>query len=282
MMTAHDMSADSAADLIHEDGHVLDAVDVSAVPREPSTRFTRLLTPLRWAGRSRSEASGTTASTVADAEVPGAGAGEAPGHLELLKLVQRLFLPVGLASDGFRSVVFASMTPWTDAAAADTAETLVAYTGRRVCLVDANVRDPILHRRFAVDNSLGWADVVSGVCPASEAAVSVRPKLWLVTAGLRRPDRETAPDHLRQGVASLIAQFDFVVFSAGMTDCESETAQLGALTDGLVMVLDGASVRRDDATRTLEQLRAARTRVLGAVLRSAPSSHRRKGGAVHE
>ena len=77
---------------------------------------------------------------------------------EVLKLVQSLFLPLGTSTDGLRSVMFAApeSSQHSETTSAVTAETLAAHTGRTVCLVDANVRDPFLHRHFCVGNSIGF------------------------------------------------------------------------------------------------------------------------------
>lgn len=233
----------------------------------------RLLSPFR--GRNRTKAADEAGSTSHVAQPLAASRTlDRPDDLALLKLVQRLFLPVGLSSDGYRSVVFASAAGGVDDVAANTAETLAAHTGRRVCLVDSSLRDPAVHRRFAVDNSIGWSDILTGSCTASEAAVSISPKLWVVPAGPRRPDRVSSLEHLRVGVASLVARFDFVLFSGNVLDSDPDIAQLATLVDGLVLVVDPTS-RRDDAARFLDHLRAARARVLGAVVRTASPADRR-------
>lgn len=234
-----------------------------------SERFGRLLSPFRQRHRSHHEDA---------ADTPGAAQRAAPFRaldhqqdLALLKLVQRLFLPVGQSSDGYRSVVFASPSATADDVAATTAETLAAHTGRRVCLVDASLRDAALHRRYALDNSVGWFDVLTGSCTASEAAVSISPKLWVIPAGPRRPDRVPSIDHLRGGVASLLSRFDFVLYSGNTLDPDIDVAQLATLVDGLIVVLTPTS-RRDDTSRFLDHLRGARARVLGAVIRSGTNT----------
>ena len=194
---------------------------------------------------------------------------------EVLKLVQSLFLPLGTSTDGLRSVMFAAPESGqhSETTSASTAETLAAHTGRTVCLVDANVRDPFLHRLFHVGNVAGFTDVLSGTHAAASVAVPVASKLWLVPAGLRRPGQAPVADGLVRGVADLLATFDFVLFGACSLGAQPDAIQLALSVDGVVLVVDHERTRRDAARRSVDVLQAAHARVLGVVFRSrGPSS----------
>lgn len=196
---------------------------------------------------------------------------------EVLKLVQSLFLPLGTSTDGLRSVMFAApeASQHSETTSALTAETLAAHTGRTVCLVDANVRDPFLHRHFRVGNSIGFSDVLSGSRAAASVAVPVASKLWLVPAGLRRPRHAPVEDGLSRAVADLLATFDFVLFGACSLGSQPEAIRLALSVDGVVLVVDHERTRRDTARRSVDVLQAAQARVLGVVFRSrgpSPSS----------
>ncbi|MEQ1907324.1 MAG: hypothetical protein ABMA15_00775 [Vicinamibacterales bacterium] len=189
---------------------------------------------------------------------------------EVLKLVQSLFLPLGSSTDGLRSVMFAApeSSQHSETTSALTAETLAAHTGRTVCLVDANVRAPFLHRHFRVGNSIGFSDVLSGTRAATSVAVPVASKLWLVPAGLRRPRQAPVQDGLSRAVADLLSTFDFVLFGACSLGSQPDAIQLALLVDGVVLVVDHERTRRDAARRSVDVLQAAQARVLGVVLRS--------------
>lgn len=188
---------------------------------------------------------------------------------EILRLVQHLFLPVGTSPDGMRSVMFAApdATQQSETTSALTAETLAAHTGRTVCLVDANVRDPFLHRHFRVGNSVGFSDLVCGTQVAAGVAVQVASNLWIVPAGPRRPRQAPLHDGLPRGVADLLATFDFVLFGACSLGAQPDAMQLAVSVDGVVLVADYEKTRRDAARRSVEVLQAANAHVLGVVFR---------------
>lgn len=216
----------------------------------------------------------TNASALARFEDPSA-------QHEVLKLVQTLFLPVGTSTDGLRSVMFAApeASPDSEMTSASTAETLAMHTTGTVCLVDANLRDPSLHRHFSVGNATGFADALNGTRRAPAVAVQVAAKLWLVPAGMRRSRQDASQDRLSGAVADLLAAFDFVIVGACSLGAQPDAIHLALSVDGVVLVIDHERTRRDAARRSVDALQAAQARVLGVVFRSrshAPSGSWRR------
>lgn len=191
---------------------------------------------------------------------------------EMLMLVQHLFMPVGAHTAGFRTVVFATAVAAGDpeCASSSIVELLSAHTSRTVCLVDANLREPFLHRRFWVENTLGFSDLLSGARHPSEVAERVAPNLWLVPAGLADGHTPPGPSAISRAVASLMAEFDFVIFSAGPLGSGSDAAALIDETDGLVLVLDSTAARDNTNPLTLVS-RAAAASMRGMVVRNRPA-----------
>src|SRR4029077_4858344 len=77
---------------------------------------------------------------------------------EVSKLVQRVFLLPGGQSP--RSVVFMGTEPGNGCSwmGARTAEVLASQITGRVCLVEANLREPAQHDEFGVPNDQGLSD----------------------------------------------------------------------------------------------------------------------------
>jgi Mrp family chromosome partitioning ATPase len=204
-----------------------------------------------------------------------ASAAEDETRHELLKLIQRLFLPVGTSTEGVRSVMFAAPEPTRDGETTSVlaAETLAAFTGRTVCLVDANLRDPFLHRRFTVANEVGFADLLAGTHTPAAVSTQIARTLWLVPSGQRRLSAEVESGARQRAVAHLLSTFDFVLFAACSLGIRADAIDLAQSVDGVVLILDHAATRRDIARKSVEVLQAADARVSGVVLKSrGPSS----------
>ncbi len=67
-------------------------------------------------------------------------------------------------------------------------------------------------------------------------------------------------------VMELRNEFDYVLIDSAPMNTNAEGALLGQLADGLVLVLEANSTRREAAVRITESLRSSNVRVLGAVL----------------
>ncbi len=196
---------------------------------------------------------------------------EAGTQSELRALVQRVFLPVGTATDGDRSVVF--LSPDGDSAersSLSVAEALAHHTQRSVSIVDANLRAPVLHRHFALGNALGFADMLGDTCTVRTVSTLIAPAVWAVTAGQRRPGESAEPGAYARALARLLDAFDFVIVAAASLGVRSEALELARAADGAVLVVDQQTTRRDTARRSVAVLRAADVRLRGVVFRPAP------------
>jgi len=61
-------------------------------------------------------------------------------------------------------------------------------------------------------------------------------------------------------------QFDYVMIDAPPLNSYSEGVALGQFADGLVLVLEANSTRRDATARIAERLHSMQVQILGAVL----------------
>jgi capsular exopolysaccharide synthesis family protein len=188
---------------------------------------------------------------------------------ERVKLVQRLFLLPG--SEAPRLVVFCGVesgdgSSWVCTRAS---ETLASQVKASVCVVDANLRTPFLHQHFRTDNLLGLADAVYQSGPVRKFAHQLNgANLWLITCGSKTTDSHSllASEGLRSRLAELRAEFDYVLVDGPPVNLYADTALLGKLVDGVVLVVQANSTHREAARKAKESLDSANVRLLGVVL----------------
>ena len=222
--------------------------------------------------------------TWAEPSPPNAGARrlrldiEGVGREESLKFVRRVFL--SQEADTARCAVFSGVeravgTTWNCVCAARTLATQV--TGR-VCIVDANFRHPALHRFFGVANSGGLASALTQSGAVSSFLLQLGDtNLWLLPSGAEMSDlsRYCTPLEMELRLTELRDQFDYVLIDSPPASQYADALALGAMTDGVVLVVDSESTHRDAARRTTRNLHAAKVRMIGAILnkRSYPIPH---------
>jgi capsular exopolysaccharide synthesis family protein len=188
---------------------------------------------------------------------------------ECLKLVQRIFLTPQSAAR--RAVAFAGIDRGNGCSriCVETARTLAANTSGSVCVVDANFRNSSLPEFFRVRNHRGLAESLVEEDDIASFARQLTPSnLWLLPAGSLAQSSLSLlnSDRLKQRVEELRREFDFILIDTPAVNLYSDAVALGRVTDGVVVVLQADSTRRESALKGLNSLRDANIEVLGAVL----------------
>jgi capsular exopolysaccharide synthesis family protein len=198
---------------------------------------------------------------------------------ESLKLVQRVFLRQ--AEESPRMVVFAGIDHGNGCTriCASAAVTLANNISGSVCVVDANLRSPALPDVFGVNNHYGLTDALQKDGPIQDFVRRLHPaNLCLLSCGSLPFDACNFLDleRLKVRLTALHEEFDYVAIDAPPLNHYADAMAVGRLADGLVLVLEADSTRRDSAASVMETLRQAGVRVLGAVLnkRSFPIPER--------
>jgi Mrp family chromosome partitioning ATPase len=185
---------------------------------------------------------------------------------ELIKLVQRLFLP---AEQGPRVVVFAAVEPeagcsWT---CARIAEILADRTGSLVCLIDANFRSRNLYGEFHCENAARLADEEWTAVPVSRPG-EITSNLWLLSYKPNTGDCPTAGsfERFQKRIEDLRQDFHYVLIDAPPLKNSAEAVLFGRMADGLVVVVEANNTRRAPAKKAKQMLDESGVPVLGAVL----------------
>jgi receptor protein-tyrosine kinase len=201
-------------------------------------------------------------------ELSGNGASQWASE-EALRLVQQVFLQQ--VAEPPRVVVFAGVDHGNGCShiCAAVAETLATNEGGRVCLVEANFRSPALPAMFGVANHFGLTEALLRDAPIRSFAKPVyKDRLWLLSSGTLTVDSPNllTSDNLRSRIAEMRKQFDCVIIDAPPLNPYSDAVALGQLSDGLVLVIEADSTRREAASAATETLRSAKVPILAAVL----------------
>jgi Mrp family chromosome partitioning ATPase len=190
-------------------------------------------------------------------------------HEEGLKLVQRLFLTGDKAAPKF--VLFAPIDAhfgcnWL---CANTAKLLAKSVPGSVCLVEGNFRKPSLPDTLGLNPDRGLVDSLERHGPIKDFAKQMGPdNLWFLASASPMQDSTILlnSDRMKERLNEIRKEFDYVVMNAPPLTSFADGMVLGRLVDGLVLVLEASTTRREAAVRVTESLRAANIPILGAVL----------------
>lgn len=188
---------------------------------------------------------------------------------EAAKLVQRVF--VFSNSHAPRLVVFSSADECSGSGdiCFRAGQVLAAQQSGSVCLVDANLRAPSFHQVFGLAKSPGLTDATVKPGPIRDFGVQVAGRnLWIVPSGSPEAGAQGlfASGPLRSRIGELRKEFDYVLIDAPPVSSCGDAVLLGQMADGVILVVEANSTRRETARLAKETFEDAEIRLLGGVL----------------
>ncbi len=161
--------------------------------------------------------------------------------------------------------------------AANLAQVLVRQHGRRALVIDADLRNPGMHRHFGAAQSPGLAEYLLGEC--DEFAALQRgsmENLFFLPAGR---SVASAPELLSNGRLKLFLQrveplFDWIILDSSPVIPVSDATLVAGACDGILMVVRAAVTPADLARRAREEF--PDKLLLGVVLNGSEKVQRSK------
>jgi polysaccharide biosynthesis transport protein len=153
----------------------------------------------------------------------------------------------------------------------------MALDGKRVIIVDADLRRPSLHKLFRLESSPGLTDALVGTHEIEDV---IRPSgvdnVSVIAAGSPPPNPAELLGSARMMdlIKQLEAISDIVLFDSPPTLAVADGVVLAARTDGVLLVIGYGETKKTNTRKAVAQLRRASAKVLGTVLNriEGPSS----------
>jgi capsular exopolysaccharide synthesis family protein len=147
-----------------------------------------------------------------------------------------------------------------------------ARAGKRVLLIDGDLRNPQLHNLFGVSNEIGLGNLLQGGCDEKEARMAILEtpvaRLGILPAG----SFSAAPaDLLFQPQLQILLRayrkaFDIVLVDSPPLLRVPDSRLLGRCADGVILVARSNRTNRNSLLMACHRLTLDRSRVLGVVL----------------
>jgi capsular exopolysaccharide synthesis family protein len=153
-----------------------------------------------------------------------------------------------------------------------------AQAGRRVLLVDADLRKPGVHVLFKLPNFQGLTTLLRRDEASIETVVqrTEQDNLQVLTTGPLPPNPAEllGSQRMRAILEQLKAGYDLLVLDSPPVQAVADAAILSSFMDGSLFVIDAAKSRRRAVHQARETLDRAGAHVVGAVLNRIPSKAR--------
>jgi polysaccharide biosynthesis transport protein len=149
---------------------------------------------------------------------------------------------------------------------------VTAELGRKVLLVDGDMRKPSQHRIWRQNPDVGLSNVLTNQSKQEEAIIEVEPNLYLLTAGTPPPNPIALIDSSQMGIliGEWTKSYDLVIIDAPPLTVAADATLLSKKASGIVFVMRPNVVDKDAALQSREILEQSEQNVLGMVLNGIP------------
>ncbi|MEM7726986.1 MAG: polysaccharide biosynthesis tyrosine autokinase [Cyanobacteria bacterium P01_A01_bin.45] len=153
----------------------------------------------------------------------------------------------------------------------------IAQTGKRVLLVDADMRQPSQHHIWGLINSTGLSNVMVGQQRLSQGVQEVTESLSVLTSGVIPPNPLALLDSecMTSLIDMLSQNYDYVIFDTPPLAGTADAAVLGKMVDGVLMVARPGVVDSKSAIAAKSLLTRSDAQVLGLVANAVNIKHQR-------
>jgi capsular exopolysaccharide synthesis family protein len=173
-------------------------------------------------------------------------------------------------AETYRSIVFTSATAGEGkTTTASNFAVATAQNGGRVCLVDADMRRPSLHKMFELPNQEGLATALIGKSDLRGVACeTLIPNLWVVPSGPQPPNPAelVASPRMRELIVEGQDAFDLVILDTPPIISVADPVAIAAQCEGVIFVIRASKVPLEVIRRTITQVAAVKAHILGVVL----------------
>jgi polysaccharide biosynthesis transport protein len=151
---------------------------------------------------------------------------------------------------------------------------VIAQSGKRVLLVDADFRRPRIHKMFNLDTSVGLSSVLVGERSLSQAAQKTVhdleniENLDILVAGPTPPNPTELLETQRakQVFAEMRSKYDRVIVDTPPVLFVSDSSILSTLCDGVILIVKADKRTRAHAARARKQIEKVKGRIIGGIL----------------
>jgi len=144
----------------------------------------------------------------------------------------------------------------------------MAQVGRKVLLVDADMRRPTQHHIWQLNNAKGLSNLIVNQPGLDTTVQEVMPNLNVLTSGFIPPNPVSLLDSSRMSalLETFKAEYDVVVFDTPPLAGTADAAVLGKLADGILLVVRPGVADLNSTNAAKQFLNQSSQNVLGMVV----------------
>lgn len=159
----------------------------------------------------------------------------------------------------------------------------MAETGKKVLLIDCDLRKPSLHKKFNISNSKGLSNLLIGQHKFSDAARRYNENLYILTSGTipPNPSEMLSSKKMINFLEEAKSNFDFVILDTPPVIAVTDAQILSTMVGGVLLVIASGQAEIAAAQKAKELLEHVKANIIGVVLNKAEVSSGKNYGYYH-
>lgn len=161
----------------------------------------------------------------------------------------------------------------------------IAQAGKKVLLVDCDLRRPNVHKLLGLPNKHGLADIIAdGTDPMNVIQQTDAQNLWAITSGAipTNPAELLTSTDFENFIEMAREKFDFIMLDCPPVLAVADPCIVAPRADGIALVIRVSRDSRPQATRAKDMLMRVNAKILGVVVNASQEASKTGYGRYSE
>jgi capsular exopolysaccharide synthesis family protein len=146
---------------------------------------------------------------------------------------------------------------------------VMAQSGKRVLLIDSDLRRPMVHKVLGLENTKGLSSYLAGLANFDGILASTPiENLTVVTSGPIPPNQSEllGSEPMRAFLSEATKRFDLTILDCAPVTSVADALVLGSMVDGVIEVVKSHSTARGLLEQSTQHLRDVNAKLIGIIL----------------
>lgn len=146
---------------------------------------------------------------------------------------------------------------------------ILAQTGKKILVVDTDLRRPRIHRAFNTERDVGLTNLLMGESTFEDVVIHTDvPNLDILPSGPLPPNPAelVATERMKTLIKYMASKYDTILFDSPPLVAVTDAALLATEVDGLLLVVEAGALPRELLKQGLDRLINVQANIIGSIL----------------
>lgn len=144
----------------------------------------------------------------------------------------------------------------------------LGYDGKKVLIIDCDLRKPSIHKLFNQSNTVGLSEVLVGKEELAVAIKNYDKNIDVLTSGNipPNPSEMLGSEAMENLLIDLREQYDHIILDSPPTNLVSDSQVLSIKADGTLLVVRAEKTKRESIKMAKEKIERVNGKIIGSIL----------------